>query len=81
MAATEEVILYKLETGYLPSGFDTGLGRIIPFYGRDQSYVAVPEGGWLTPAEARHVAAALVTLADAVETVSRRTGRYGRDAR
>jgi hypothetical protein len=71
MAAAEEVILCKLEIDYIPRGFDSGLGRIIPFYGRDHSYVVVREGCWLTPAEARHVAAALVTLADAVDTASR----------
>jgi hypothetical protein len=64
---TEEIILYKLESDYPNNGFETKLGRIVPFYGRDHSYVIVAGCDWLTPAAARQAAAALVTVADMLE--------------
>ena len=59
---------HPLESSYPADGFMTALGKIIPFYGNTGSYVVVEGVHWLTPAEARVLAAALLTLADAVDT-------------
>lgn len=63
MTSTEQVSVNRLESSYPPNGYETQIGRVTPFYGRDASYVVVGGRWWLTASEARHAAAALLTVA------------------
>ena len=63
----EQFTVDRLEASYPKAGFSTQVGAVTPFYGRDASYVVVGGVKWLTPAEAKRAAAALLTVADLLE--------------
>lgn len=65
----EQISVDRLEAKYLPNGFSTQLGKVTPFYGKAEQFVVAGDA-WLTPQEARHAAAALLTVAEALDTAA-----------
>jgi hypothetical protein len=70
----EPIRVEEIEADCPPNGFETQLGKIAPFYGRDVRYVIVGAQR-LTPQEARHAGLALLRVAHVLESTATVTKR------